>query len=318
MKPRVWFEREVIAASLPEIERRATVLGPAQPGDPRHELDRAEGAVVGVSRFDAAAMDSAPDLRVIARTGIGVDSIDVAAATARGIAVCNTPDGPTTATAEHTVALVMSASKRIRQAQARLQRGERDLYARHEGLELDGAVLGLVGFGRIGRAVGRIATSLGMRVTVHDPYLDDPPPDVEMVGSLDELLAGADVVSLHLPLTADTERTFDAERFERMRPGAVFVNAARGGLVDHDALLTALESGRLAAAGLDVTDPEPLPPGHPLLARDDVVVTPHIATATATTKRRMLEMAFAQVIDVLEGRRPPHLVDPAVWPPEPR
>lgn len=318
MRHRVWFEREVLPTLRPDIERRSTILGPATTEDRHREIDEAVGAVVGVTRIDGETMDRAPELRVIARTGIGFDSIDIAAATHRGIAVCNAPDGPTISTAEHAVTLMLAASKRIVQAQARLRAGEGDLYARHIGLELSGSVLGLVGFGRIGRRVADAALGLGMEVTVYDPYLVETPDHVTVVDSLEQLLTDADAVSLHLPLTSETTGFFDRRRFQQMKPGSVFVNTARGGLVDHDALIDALESGNLLGAGLDVTDPEPLPPGHPLLERDDVVVTPHVASATETTKRRLLEMAFDQVIDVLEGRRPPHLVDPSVWPLKPR
>lgn len=314
MKHRVWFEREVLASLRPDIELRATILGPATAEDRHRGIDDARGAVVGVTRVDGETMDRAPELRVIARTGIGFDSIDVAAATDRGIAVCNAPEGPTISTAEHAVTLMLAASKRMVQAQARLRAGERDLYARHVGLELGGSVLALVGFGRIGRRVAEAARGLEMEVTVYDPFLVETPDTVTVVDSLEQLLSEADVVSLHLPLTPENMGFFDRRRFQQMKRGSVFVNTARGGLVDHDALVEALESGRLLGAGLDVTDPEPLPPGHPLLERDDVVVTPHVASATEKTKRRLLEMAFDQVIDVLEGRRPPHLVGPSGWP----
>ncbi len=309
----VWFEREVLSDLRAEVEARATMLGPRSDGDPLAGLDAAHGAVVGAQRFDAAVMDRAPQLRVIARTGIGVDGIDVAEATRRGIAVCNAPDGPTVSTAEHTVALLLAVAKRLPQAQGRLRSGERDLYARHSGVELGGATLGLVGYGRIARRVAVAARGLGMNVTVFDPYLAGEPADVEISASLEGLLSVADVVSLHMPLTDDNVGAFGSDEFARMRDGAVFLNTARGKLVDHAALLAALDSGRLFGAGLDVTDPEPLPPDHPLLHRDDVVVTPHVASATWAAKRRLFRTAFDQVIQVLDGGRPPHLVDPAAW-----
>jgi phosphoglycerate dehydrogenase-like enzyme len=259
-------------------------------------------------------MDRAPQLRVIARTGIGVDGVDEAEATRRRIAVCNAPDGPTVSTAEHTVALLLAVCKRLPLAQARLRSGDADLYARHVGMELDGATLGLVGYGRIARRVAVAARGLGMRVAIFDPYLREEPVDVDVCASLDELLSSADLVSLHIPLTAGSVAMFGAREFARMRDGAVFVNTARGRLVDHASLLAALESGKLFGAGLDVTDPEPLPSDHPLLGRDDVVVTGHVASATWATKRRLLRTAYDQVIQVLDGERPPHLVDPAAWP----
>ena len=310
----MWFERPVLNDVRPEVERRAVILGPSTPEDPLAGIDGAHGAVVGVSRFDAATMDSAPGLLVVARTGIGVDSVDVLEATRRGIAVCNAPEGPTISTAEHAVALILAVCKRLEQSQVRLRSGETGLYARHEGMELADRTLGLVGYGRIARRVADAARGLGMQVAIFDPYLDEPPPDVAVAGSLDDLLSTADVVSVHVPLTDDTANLFDADRFARMRPGSVFVNTARGGLVDQSALMDALDQGHLFGAGLDVTDPEPLPPDHPLLHRDDVVVTPHVASATAAGKKRLFLSAFEQTILVLDGQRPPHLVNPDVWP----
>lgn len=313
MKHPVWFERAVLPELVEEASLRAEILGPGTEENPLAGLDRAHGAVVGVRPFDSTTMDRSPLLRVIARTGIGVDSVDVGGATLRGIAVCNVPDGPTISTAEHTVALILAVSKRLEQAQNRLRRGEPDLYARHAGVELEDTVLGLVGYGRIARRVAAAARGLGMRIRVFDPFLADQPLDVHVMTSLDELLANSDVVSLHLPLTSDSAGLFDAGRFARMRAGSIFVNTARGGLVDHAALLEALDTGHLFGAGLDVTDPEPLAPDHPLLDREDVVVTPHVASATAAGKRRLFSSAFDQVIQVLEGERPPHLINPEVW-----
>jgi phosphoglycerate dehydrogenase-like enzyme len=257
-------------------------------------------------------MDRATRLRVIARTGIGYDAIDLDAATRRGIAVCNAPDGPTVSTAEHALMLLLAVAKRLRPAEAALRSGSSAAYyAGHAGVELDGKVLGLVGFGRIARRVARMGAGIGMEVVTFDPYVEPAtvPVGVRSVGSLDELLAMADAVSVHVPLSEASAGMFDARRFEAMRPGAIFVNTARGGLVDQDALLAALRSGRLAGAGLDVTTPEPLPSDHPLLHRDDVVVTPHIASATADGKERLLRMAFDDAMAVIDGRAPQHVVN---------
>jgi phosphoglycerate dehydrogenase-like enzyme len=154
-----------------------------------------------------------------------------------------------------------------------------------------------------------------MHVVAFDPYIDPAaaPAGVRLVGALDELLPVADVVSVHIPLTDASRGLFDPRRFAAMKRGAVFVNTARGGIVDQAALVAALDDGHLFAAGLDVTDPEPLPVGHPLLGRDDVVVTPHIASATADGKLRSLESAYEQALAVLHGDRPEHLVNPEAW-----
>lgn len=310
----VWFERPVLPGLRTVVEQRAEVLGPRTETDPYAGLSAAQGAVVGASTFDADWISRAPQMRVIARTGIGVDKVDIGEATRRGIVVCNAPDGPTISTAEHTVALMLTVAKDLKGSARRLQKGETNLYAGYTGVELSGKTLGLVGYGRIARRVADAGRGLGMNVVACDPYC----PPVEFgatapAASLERLLRAADVVSVHIPLTDETAGLFDATAFGTMKRGAVFVNTARGGLVDHGALLAALESGWLFGAGLDVTEPEPLPPDHPLLNRDDVIVTPHIASGTADGKRRLFDTAFEQVLTLLDGERPPHVVNPEVW-----
>ena len=315
---RIWFEREVPVQVDRSLAGRAETLGPgtATPDDLLSSLGPAEGVIASsLVTYDAAVMDRAPGLAVIARTGIGYDKVDLDAATARGIAVCNAPDAPTTSTAEHAITLLLAVAKRVESAQAALRGGGRDFFASHDGLEVSGLTLGIVGAGRIGRAVARMASGLGMTVIGHDPFVagaDDP--DIEFVAGLIDLFERSDAVSLHIPLTDETRHLIDREAIGHLKPGAILVNTARGGLVDHAALLDALDSGHLFGAGLDVTDPEPLPPDHPLLHRLDVVVTPHIATATRAGKARLYESAVSQCLQVLEGERPPHLVNPDVWP----
>lgn len=314
-RPPVWFERTILPELVPEVAGSVTILGPSTAADPYAGLRAAHAAVASTLRYDGALMDHAPQLRLIARTGIGYDRVDVVEATRRGIAVCNTPDAPTISTAEHAAALMLMVAKSVKRAEAQLQAGGGDYYARHEAIELDGKTLGLVGFGRIARRLARIAEGLGMHVAAFDPFLGEGgfPASVARQASLAELLGVADVVSLHVPLGDTTRGMIGSEQFAQMKPGVVFVNAARGGLVDSDALLDALDGGRLFGAGLDVTEPEPLPPDHPLLHRDDVVVTPHVASATAEAKVRIFRAAFDQVVQGLAGQRPDHLVNPEVW-----
>ncbi len=314
--PPVWFERPVLPELAASVAAECTILGPADDADPYAGIEPAVAAVVGAATYGDAFLARASALRVIARTGIGYDSVDVAAATRRGVAVCNTPDGPTISTAEHAVTLMLLVAKRVNAAAAALRTGTASgYYSRHTGIELDGKVLGLVGFGRIARHVARIAAGLGMRVVVFDPYLAAAaiPAGTERADTLDTLLATADIVSVHVPLTDDSRGMFGAAAFASMKPGAVFINTARGGLVDQEALLAVLDDGRLFGAGLDVTSPEPLPMGHPLLGRDDVVVTPHVASATDDGKARIFRLAFRQAMEVIDGRRPEHLVNPDVW-----
>ncbi|HQY26447.1 MAG TPA: hydroxyacid dehydrogenase [Thermoflexales bacterium] len=321
MQRYVWFEWKPDPDLAALIDGTALALGPAAatPDDPLSALGLAHGAIATALPYNAALMDRGPNLLVISRTGIGVDTVDIPEATRRGIAVCNTPDGPTISTAEQTLALMLGIAKRLRRIDNDFRRNAvpRDYYRTHNGLELHDTTLGLVGIGRIGGRVAGYARALGMRVLAYDPFSTDEAAarlGVTRVGALDELLSRSDVVSLHLPLTAETRKMMNAERFAQMKPGAIFINAARGGLVDEAALLAALESGRLSGAGLDVTDPEPPRMDNPLLHRDDVIITPHIASATSVGKRRIQSKAISQVVDVLNGRRPEHLVNPEVWP----
>lgn len=314
--PPVWFEREILRDLRDLVVERATILGPASatPDDPYSQLSTAAGIVASQHVYDGALMDRAPGLKVIARTGIGYDKVDVAAATERGIMVCNTPDAPTISTAEHAVTLMMMVAKNVKRSEAELRGGGTDFYARHTGIELNGLTLGLVGYGRIARHVAAIARGLGMQIAAYDPFLDgDAFSDVARCRSVEELAGACDVLSLHIPLTEETAGLVDEGLLAAMKPGAILINTARGGLVDPVALEAALDSGRLFGAGLDVTDPEPLPPDHPLLDRLDVVVTPHVAAGTAGAKHRIFTTAFEQVITVLNGDRPPHLVNPEAW-----
>lgn len=312
----IWFERPVHPDLSDLVGPEVEALGPGDGADPYAGIEGATGVMASVLPYDGEVMDRAPQLLVIARTGIGYDQIDLDAATRRGIAVTNTPDAPTVSTAEHTIALLLALTKNVVSAATALRSAAGDYYTTHRALELEGKTLGLVGFGRIARRVAQAALGLGMKVAAYDPLLPALPADqffVERVADLDELCRRADVVSIHVPLTADTRHLFDRRRIRSMRPGAILVNTARGGVVDHAALLESLESGHLWGAALDVTDPEPLPPDHPLLHRPEVVVTPHIASGTAEGRRRIFTTALAQVLAVLSGERPEHLVNTDVW-----
>ncbi|MCD6726157.1 MAG: D-glycerate dehydrogenase [Solirubrobacteraceae bacterium] len=248
-------------------------------------------------RIDVELLDKAPSLRAIANYVVGSDNIDLGAAQARGIAVGVTPDVLTDATADLAMALLLSAARRLPQAAADVRGGAWRTWepAGWLGLELRGARLVLIGYGRIGRAVGERAAAFGM--------------EVEPVGRGDDLhaaLGRADVVSLHAPLTDKTRHLIDAAALDAIKPGAILVNTARGGLVDQEALARALRAGRLAAAALDVTDPEPLPADDPLLAAPNLLVVPHIGSATRATRARMADMAAANLLAALAGEPMPH------------
>ena len=293
--PILYFDHPFPEAYRDLIEGRAVAVGPDYA-----DLATAHAVLAGAKRsWDAEAFALGGALKVISRIGIGYDNVDVADATAAGVIVCNAPDAPSVSTAEHALMLMLAIVKNL---PAQTERARQGLPGAAVGtaLELDGSVLGLVGYGRIARRVGIAATALGMSVLAYDPYINDA-EGCRLVG-LDEVFAGSDVISLHAPAVAETRHMINADSLAAMKHGVYLVNCARGGLVDQEALLEALESGRVAGAGLDVTDPEPLPEGHPLLQHPRVIVTPHVASATVAGRRRLYEHAIDNALNVLAGR----------------
>lgn len=273
------------------------------------ELIPQADAVIAGGKLPAEVIRAGKRLKIIANYGAGYDSVDIAAAAECGIPVTNIPDTVTDATAELAIGLMLAVSRRIGEMNLRLRReASAGLFGmgRHMGSTLQGRTLGIIGYGRIGRRVGQIARALGMRV-VACSRRDVSDEGVENV-SLEELLSRADVVSLHCPLTEQTRHLLDREAFGKMKPGAMLVNTARGGIVDHDALAEALRSGKLAGAGLDVYPQEPSIP-EALLAMDNVVCTPHVGANTAQTREAMAEACAAQILDALAGRRPVNIVN---------
>ena len=278
------------------LDGRAVMCGP---GD--DDLATADAVIAGATRpWNAAAFALGPRLKVISRIGVGYDNVMVADANAAGIAVCYAPVAPSVSTAEHTLALMLAITKSLPSHIARAAQGFTGGDA--SGLELDGRTLGLVGLGRIARRVAVAGVALGMRVVACDPFVVDAAIDGVTMASFAEVLAAADVVSLHAPATVDTRHMIGVDALAQMKPGAYLVNCARGTLVDQDALLAALNDGRLAGAALDVTDPEPLPVGHPLLSHPAVIVTPHIASSTAAGRRRLYEHAIDNALNFLAGQ----------------
>jgi phosphoglycerate dehydrogenase-like enzyme len=263
--------------------------------------------------IDAPTIGAAPRLRVIGRSGVGVDRIDLEAATARGIPVVIAPNAGTRAVAEGALALILHLVKRLGPLTVLVRDGEWSRRGELPPGDLDGATLGIVGYGRIGRRLGEIATGLGMEIVVTDPYLapDRVGPDVMLV-DLAELLARADVISLHAPLTAETMGLIGRAELERIKPGAVLVNCGRGGLLDLDAAHEALLDARLGGLGLDVFDPEP-PRHHRVFDHPSVVLTPHVLALSRRARRHV----FAEMADgmarVLEGERAPNVANPEVY-----
>jgi D-3-phosphoglycerate dehydrogenase / 2-oxoglutarate reductase len=250
-------------------------------------------------QVDAALVAAGERLRVVARAGVGLDNIDVDAAAAAGITVLNAPDGNTIAAAEHTLALLLAVARRIPAADAALRAGEWGR-ARTVGIELRGRTLGIIGLGRIGLAVADRARAFGMPVVGFDPYASS---DVVLrhgieLASLPDLLARADVVTVHVPLTDETAHLLDAGALARLKPGAIVLNLARGGVVDEAALAEALQEGRLWGAGVDVYEREP-PTESPLLSAPNVVLTPHIAASTAEAQIAVAVEIAERVIGAL-------------------
>ena len=276
------------------------------------DQSQADAVVVGAEqRWDAAACERLPRLKVVARSGIGFDNVDTASCASVGVAACNTPDAPTVSTAEHALALLLAVAKRLKPAERRLEDRSGEYRASHRATELETLTLGLLGCGRIGARMTVYATALGMRTLVCDPYA--APDRVRALGAesveLAELWRRSDAVSLHAPATEQTRHVVNAAAIAAMRPGVIIVNCARGSLIDQEALLDGLESGQIAGAGLDVTDPEPLPSGHPLLGRDDVIITPHVASSTTVGAVRLVGQAVGQAVEWLRGGNPEHLLD---------
>lgn len=268
---------------------------------PDEGLEHAVGVIAGAKRaWNAAEFENAPQLKVLSRLGIGYDNVNVADATAAGVTVCNAPVAPSVSTAEHTIALMLAVTKEL---VPQMDRATAGLPGSGVGssLELDGQTLGLVGFGRIAQRVAVAGLSMGMNVLAHDPYLETSPIDQVPLVSLEHLVSSSAVLSLHAPATPETHHLVNADVLSAMPAGSYLVNCARGALVDQDALIEALDRGHLAGAALDVTDPEPLPEGHPLLGRKDVIVTPHIASSTGAGRRRLYEHAIENVVAVLNG-----------------
>ena len=301
MTQRVLVREEISEAGVDLLRSRFDVDVDAE--SPLEEIIGGYDAIVvrSATKLTADLIERAERLKVIGRAGVGVDNVDVDAATRRGIIVANAPESTVVSAAEHTVGLLVALARNIPQAHAALKQGrwERSAYG---GIELAGKTLGVLGFGRIGQQVARRALGLGMHVVAYDPYVAVErfrDLGAERVSSPEEVYAAADFITLHLPLTAETRGSVGAAAFDAMRPGVRIVNAARGELLDEDALLAALRAGRVAGAALDVFVEEPY--SGPLLELDNVVVTPHLAASTGEAQDRAGIIVAEQVAAALDG-----------------
>jgi glyoxylate reductase len=262
---------------------------------------------------DAEMLAGAPDLQVIANMAVGYDNVDPAVAAAAGVWLTNTPGILHETTADLAFALLMAAARNVVRSDRDTRAGGWKTWSPTAflGQDVYGATLGIVGLGQIGEAMARRATGFRMQV-LYTSRTPKPALEAELGlrrVELPELLAAADFVSLHVPLTPETTKLMGPEQFAAMKPGGIFINTSRGRVVDQDALVAALESGRLGGAALDVTDPEPLPLDHPLYRFENVIITPHIASASLATRSRMASMAAENILAVLRGYDPPNAVN---------
>ena len=315
MTKKVWMEWSL----SPTLMSRLTELGEVVSDGDMAQL-HGSAVITAIRRYyDGEFMDRVgPNLKMIAKPGIGVDNIDLDAATTRGILVCNTPDAPSESTAEHAVALLMAVAKRVMVGDMHL-RGPAD-FGRDDmrGTELLGSKLGIVGYGRIGRRVAEMcALGIRMQVTIYDPLLASDvalPAGVSRTDDVDAIFSENQFVTLHTPLLPATHHLANERRLRLMKPGSYLINASRGGVVDEGALIKVLQEGHLAGAGLDVFDPEPPLADNPLLKMNNVVLTPHIASNTDAGMAAMQAGTVENIVNVLKGERPTWVANPEAWP----
>lgn len=322
MKPKVYVTRLVPEVGLDKVQAAcdAEVWEGALPV-PREVLLEKVAEVEGLyclltDRVDATLLDAAPNLKVVSNYAVGYNNIDVEACTSRGIPVGNTPGVLTDTTADFAFTLLTAAARRVVEGVRYVAEGEWKTWGPKLllGQDVHGSTLGIVGFGRIGQAMARRASGFDMRVIYFDPYVEEPPAGIEAEPvDLETLLALSDFVSVHVPLTDETHYLLGTEEFTQMKSTAVLVNTARGPVVDPDALFDALNEGSLAAAALDVTEPEPIPADHPLVELPNCIITPHIASGSIATRGKMATIAADNLLAGLRGDPLPHCVNPEVY-----
>ena len=300
------------------LEQIATVRQASQAGGIplTDQIRDAHALVARLTKVTPELIDAAPSLRAISRHGVGVDSVDVAYATSRGIPVLYTPAANAESVAEHTLGMMLAVSKMVLLGDRAQRNGDFQSRTRLIGFELYGKTLGIVGAGRVGSRVARMCrAALDMHVIAYDPYLS--PDDarlrgVELVSDLSALLQEADYISLHSPLTPETRDLIGPRELSLMKPTAILINCARGGILDEQALATALLEGQIAGAAVDVWQQEPPPADHPLFALENVIVSPHMAAHTEEAMIRMATTLALDITRVLQGKRPHFCVNPEV------
>lgn len=322
--PKVFVTRAIPEPAARRLAEHAQVETWGQDSPPAYDLlvqkaQTVDGILTMLTdKIDASLLNAAgSNLKVISQFAVGFDNIDVAAATQKGIAVGNTPGVLTETTADFAWALMMAAARRVVESDKEVRQGIWRPWGPDvlTGMDIFGSTLGIIGFGRIGQAVARRASGFGMRILYNDPKRQ-----VEMEEQLgatfvemDELLAQSDFISLHPYLTKETYHMISRPQFEKMKSTAVLVNTSRGPIIDPDALHWALTTGQIWAAALDVTEPEPIPENSPLLQLDNIIIAPHIASASKATRLKMAEMAVDNLIAGISGKKLPNCVNPDVY-----
>jgi lactate dehydrogenase-like 2-hydroxyacid dehydrogenase len=319
MKPSVFVSRLIPEAGLALVrEDCEATIWPGEMPPPYESLRKQAQGKAGIlctltERIDAALIEAiGPQLKVISTMAVGHDNIDIRAAQARGIAVGNTPGVLTDATADIAMALLLATARRLVESLEYIRSGQWQTWQPTAllGTDLAGATVGIVGLGRIGKAVARRARGFDLRLIAHSPTC--PPEDAAVLGvelvSMEQLLRESDFVSLHVPLNPQTRHLINRQTLAQMKPSAILINTTRGGVVDQAALFEALQAGRLRGAGLDVTDPEPIPLSDPLLTLPNVIILPHIGSASQRTRDRMAVMAAQNLIAGVTGQPLPNQV----------
>lgn len=292
------------------------ITGTGNPREMLPELIDADGLIIRIGSIDRETMLAAKNLKVIGRPGVGVDDVDVAAATELGIPVVIAPGANTLSVAEHALALIFAAAKDILNSDRKTRAGEFGVRNSYKAFQLAGKTLGLIGYGNIGRELARLSAAIGMKVVVYDPYVK--PESVEQQGyryerDMGRVLSGADVISLHVPLTDKTKSLIGERELSLMKPGAILINCARGGTVDEKALAAALKNNKIHSAGLDVFSAEPVKADNPWTELDNVIITPHMAGLTQEAAAGVSTMAAEGVLAVLGGQKWPHVANKEVY-----
>ncbi len=274
--------------------------------DLREKLKGAYAVFLGTwVKFTAELMDISPELKVISRTGVGVDNVDIAAASERGIMVLNTPTANAVSVAEHAVTLILALAKQLFFLDGSIRDDNFKARRLNLPIDVDGKTLGLIGCGGIGRLVAqKCRLGFNMKVLGYDPYLKTAPEGIELVKDIEDIYRQSDFISIHLPLTDETRNMINAETLTKFKPGAILINTSRGGIVDEAALAAALNSGQIAGAGLDVFSQEPVPMESPLLQAKNLIMTPHSAALTQECVLRVATAAAEGIIAAVEGREP--------------